>query len=113
MDTISDDEREIRAARNQALFRSVNERIRGMNKAISEFTGTFAISCECADTNCIEQLEIAPEEYEAVRAEPRRFVVLPGHIYPDVEQVVRETAAYVVVEKLQKAGELAEELAGG
>ena len=111
MDTDSGHEREIRAARNQALFRSVNERLRKMNDAISSFTGTFVITCECADRTCIEQIEIAPDEYEAVRAHPRQFAVLPGHIYPDVEHVVRETPVYVVVEKVQKAGELADELA--
>jgi hypothetical protein len=54
------DEREIRAARNQALFRAVNEQIKSMNEAYAEFTGTFAIACECASQSCIETLELSP-----------------------------------------------------
>jgi hypothetical protein len=35
-----------------------------------------------------------------VRAHPNRFVVLRGHVYPEVERVVGEDDAYVIVEKL-------------
>ena len=102
------DEREMRAARNQALFRAVNEQIKSMNEAYAEIAGTFAIACECADTSCIKTLELSPDEYEAVRAEPRHFAVLPGHVYPDVEDVVRESNEFVVVEKIARAAEVAE-----
>jgi len=103
-------EREVRAARNQALFRSVNEQIEAMNEAVAAVTGTFAIACECADTNCIETLEIPLGEYAELRAHPRYFAVLPGHVYSHVERVVRESRQYVVVEKRAAAGEVAEHL---
>jgi hypothetical protein len=35
-------------------------------------------------------------------------VVRPGHVYPDVETVVDEAEAYVIVEKIGRAGEIAE-----
>jgi hypothetical protein len=105
------EEREVRAARNQALFRAVNEKLATLNESFAQLSGTFAVACECADTSCVEMLEIAPEEYRAVRAEPRRFVVRVGHVYRDVEVVVHESPAYVVVEKLEAAGETAELLA--
>jgi hypothetical protein len=108
MDTISDAEREVRAARNQALFRSVNERIEALNEAFDHVMETFTIACECADPTCVEMLDLKPEEYEAVRAEPRHFAVLPGHVYSDVEDVIREGDGYVVVEKFGKAGAAAE-----
>ena len=104
------DEREIRAARNQSLFRAVNEQIKSLNETYAEFVGTFAIACECADTSCIGTIELPPDEYEAIRAEPRHFAVLPGHIYPDVEDVVRESNGYVVVEKIARAAAVAEVL---
>jgi 5-bromo-4-chloroindolyl phosphate hydrolysis protein len=104
--------REIRAARNQSLFRAVNEKMRALNDAFTHATETFVIACECADTSCVEMLDIAPAEYEAVRAQPRHFAVLPGHVYPDVETVVREHDGYVVVEKQALAGELAEAIEG-
>jgi hypothetical protein len=105
------DEREVRAARNQSLFRAVNEQMRALDQAFATVTETFTIACECADTSCVERLEIHPHEYLAVRSEPRQFAVLPGHVYPDVETVVRESYAYVVVEKIAGAGEVAEALA--
>jgi 5-bromo-4-chloroindolyl phosphate hydrolysis protein len=111
METSSHEEREIRAARNQALFRAVNENLRTLNEAFASLAGTFTIACECADRNCVDMIEIEPTEYLAVRAEPRHFAVLPEHVYPDVEVVVRESERYVVVEKTAAAGELSDSLA--
>jgi len=110
VETDSQDGRQIGAARNQSLFRAVNEQIKDMNEAVATFTRSFAISCECADTNCIDTLELSPEEYEAIRAEPRQFAVLPGHVYPDVETVVRESKGFIVVEKIAQAAVMAEVL---
>ena len=108
MEPATHEEREVRAARNQALFRAVNEKLTTLNEAFAQATGSFAIACECADVSCVEMIEIAPEEYRAVRAEPRRFVVSVGHVYADVEVVVHESPAYVVVEKVAAAAEVAE-----
>ena len=109
----SNHEREVRAARNQSLFRAVNEKVRELNEATVSVSRSFVIACECADTLCVEMIEIAPDDYLAVREEPRRFVVRPGHVLPDVETVVAEGETYVVVEKTETAGELAEQLAPG
>jgi 5-bromo-4-chloroindolyl phosphate hydrolysis protein len=111
MERATREEREVRAARNQALFRAVNEKLTKLNEAFAQVVGSIAVACECADTSCVQMIEIAPEEYRAVRAEPRRFVVRVGHVYPDVEVVVHESPAYVVVEKVATAGEMAEILA--
>jgi hypothetical protein len=100
--------REVRAARNQALFRSVNEKMRKLNESVATLTGAFSISCECADTHCITMIEIPRYDYLAVRSEPRHFVVVPGHVIPEIETVVREADGYVVVEKTDTAGEVAE-----
>jgi hypothetical protein len=104
-------EREVRAVRNQALFRAVNEKLRALNEALATATETFAIACECADSNCIEILNIGPSEYLGIRSEPRHFAVRPGHVYPDLEKIVREAASYVVVEKIATGAEVAELLA--
>jgi len=84
------EEREVRAARNQSLFRVVNEKLKDLNAAFEDVVGTDAVACECADIECIETVEIAPGDYDAIRANPRHFVVRRGHVYPDVERVVRE-----------------------
>ena len=110
MESSATEEREVRAARNQSLFRAVNEKLETLNKAFENVTETFTIACECADTYCVQMLEINADEYRVVRAEPRQFVVLSGHVYPDVETVVRESDGYVVVEKLGVAGDVAQQL---
>ena len=101
----SQDEREVRIARNQALFRAVNEQIKTLAA-----TEPLPIACECADTSCVQMLHIQRDEYADVRRNPRHFAVLPGHVYPDVEAVVRESEGCVVVEKFAAAGALAAEL---
>src|SRR5947207_1980918 len=90
MESSSQEEREVRAARNQSLFRAVNEKLETLNEAFENLTGSGTIACECADITCVEMLDVEPREYDAVRAEPRHFIVVSGHVYPDVERVVRQ-----------------------
>jgi hypothetical protein len=108
---VEPDEREIRAARNQSMFRTINERLT-RDDALADLTGSHVIACECADPACVQTVAISAAQYEDVRREPRRFAVLSGHVYPDVELVVAEYRAYVVVEKIGQAGELAEAALG-
>jgi hypothetical protein len=93
------DERQERIGRNEALFRSVNERLEDLNDAFATLTGTFRVVCECGDGSCAEQVTVTVREYERVRAEPDLFVVRPGHVAPDVEQVVEAHHGYEVVRK--------------
>jgi hypothetical protein len=111
-DSASSDEREIRAARNQSMFREINERLT-RDDPLAEITGSHVIACECADPTCVQTLAISNEQYQRVRREPRQFVVLPGHIYPEVERVTAEHRTHVVVEKLGQAAEVAEALEPG
>jgi hypothetical protein len=92
-------ERQVRAARNQSMFRMVNERLTELNEAFQSIDGGYVIACECADVGCTEMLTITADAYEAIRREPNRFAVLPDHVYPDVETVVDEHPGYVVVAK--------------
>jgi hypothetical protein len=92
-------DRELRAARNQSLFRAVNEKLRELNNAFSEVSKTYAIACECADVSCIETVQILMEEYIEVREDAQRFVVLKDHVYPELERVVAQNDGYVIVEK--------------
>jgi hypothetical protein len=94
-----------RAAENQSLFREVNERIEDL--AADAAFQTFV--CECADTECAEGIAATLEEYEAVRREPNRFLVLAGHDIPGVEDVVATTERYVVVSKLGTGAAVAAE----
>lgn len=90
------------------MFREINESIeRGQWPGEEDAPASFR--CECARLGCSELLELSVREYERVRAHPRRFIVLPGHEHEDVETVVENRPGYLVVEKLEQAGEKAEE----
>jgi hypothetical protein len=91
----------LRVARNESLYREINENIRGLNEAFAEILDApSAWLCECADTNCAETMEMTTEEYEEVRAHPTHFAVLRGHVDPVIEQAIEEHREYVVVQKI-------------
>ena len=100
--------REERVGRNQSVFRAVNEEMRGLNESFASITDEYAIVCECADLSCAETVLVRPFDYFAVRGNPRRFIVLAGHVFPEAERVVAEVDGHVVVEKFGAAGDLAE-----
>jgi hypothetical protein len=104
-------EREVRAARNQAMFRAVNEKMRELNEALANLTDEYSIACECADSECFQMLTVRRADYCAVRSSPRQFVIMREHVVPEIERVVWEMNGYVVVEKLETAGEVATALA--
>jgi hypothetical protein len=104
---------EERLARNEALFREFNERI-------EHVAGSFDIRgegaslriefvCECGRLDCLERVELTRGQYEAVRADPRRFVVVRGHEDPAIARTVERHGSFVVVEKLDDAAEVAVE----
>jgi hypothetical protein len=95
-----------RAAKNQSLFREVNERIEDLaqNAAFSTFI------CECTNETCDEQISLTVEEYEHVRSVANRFFVLPGHELPEIEEIVEANDRFVVVAKLGAGAQVAADL---
>jgi hypothetical protein len=91
-------------ARNEALFRRVNEAIeRGQFPGEPDKLVRFR--CECAQLECNQALEVSLGDYERVRENPRRFLVAFDHVEPEVEDVVERSARFMVVEKRSRAGE--------
>jgi hypothetical protein len=90
--------REERVARNEALFREVNERIREVNENGPSVAETEFV-CECGDSECTVPVSLTQVEYEEVRREPTHFAVLPGHVVPDIEVVVARNDRFAVVRK--------------
>jgi hypothetical protein len=85
-----------RLARNQALFREVNERIETIagNNDAAEFV------CECSNTDCSGTIKLSLGEYEGVRSNSSWFVIKPDHDIAQIERVVSRDDGYAVVEKL-------------
>jgi hypothetical protein len=97
-----------RVVKNEALFRDVNERVKEIDQAQSVATDeTWDFLCECGNADCLERVELRPEEYEQLRSSPVHFAVVPGHEKPEVERVVRGGERYLVVEKLPGEQEIA------
>ena len=99
------DDRERRAAIVEAAFRIANERMAAW--ADSSPTEPELFFCECLDPDCREKVPLTRGEYEAVRADPLRFFVFPGHEAEDLEAVVERHEAYHVIEKPPQVGEIA------
>ena len=103
-----EDESEQRVARNESLLRDVNEGIvRGRWPGDEE---TVRLRCECHRLDCNRSIELTLREYENLRENSRRFALLPGHELPEAESVVDGGEGYVVVEKRELAGEVADRL---
>ena len=103
------DAREERLARNETLFRSVNENIEESAASGQIDEHRFEFFCECSNLDCTLLLPMTVSEYEQVRADSRQFVVAPGHELPEIEAVITRTDAYQVVVKEGEAAEFVTE----
>jgi hypothetical protein len=104
---------EERAARNQSRYREHNERIEPHN-AVHHWVDPPMPDwvCECTSDTCAEPVQMTIAEYEAVRAEPTHFLIVPSpdHVHSSVELVVARHERYWVVEKTGRAGDVSEAL---
>jgi hypothetical protein len=98
-----------RAAENESIFRDANERVEERLGELTLEEGRSPFLCECEDLHCREMVRLSREEYEAVRSRPNRFVIAPGHPYTEA-RVVSDRERFLVIEKIGRAGEVAEEL---
>jgi hypothetical protein len=86
-----------RLARNQALYREVNERILELLDSPPE---TIDFICECSSEECKETVPMTLAEYHQVRAQPTTFAVVPGHEIREIEKTVATNHTFVVVDKI-------------
>jgi hypothetical protein len=89
-----------RVARNETLFREVNDRIKQVNVGLATVEESDFL-CECGDEACTEPISLTMSEYEAVRADPTHFAVVPVHVVPDIEKVISTNRRYAVVAKIE------------
>lgn len=95
-----------REAIPQVIFREVNEHIADLRGDWSEAVPSRFV-CECGNPACVEPLAVGLDEYERVRADGTRFVVVPGHERPGVERVVESHDRFLVVENAGGAAAIA------
>ena len=70
-----------RLGQNEALFRSINERIEAGTWPATP-SDVVAFRCECAALGCNVLVEVTIADYESVRADSRQFILAPGHEIP-------------------------------
>ena len=95
-----------RLARNEILFREINERLDEMSIPWSKTTDYL---CECSEMSCNKIVELRNDEYERVRSRPTVFVVVPGHQRPNIEKVVETNEGFLLVEKIVAVEEIVRE----
>jgi hypothetical protein len=60
------------------VFREANERI--AEKALElDLEQPIPFLCECSDRRCFARLFLGLAEYEEARADPERYLTIPGH----------------------------------
>lgn len=91
-------ERGERLAKNEILFRQVNERILEI-EGDRWRADPVDFMCECGDVHCTRVVQLSVEDYERLRSEPTHFGIIPGHELPEIETVVEQHPHYLVVEK--------------
>jgi len=97
-----------RVAKNEALFRGVNERIAEAAQRFESREAEFV--CECADSSCTDRIEASLTEYEDVRADGAHFIVRPGHEDERFERVLVARPRFRIVEKINNVGRIARNL---
>jgi hypothetical protein len=100
-------EHEERLARNETLFRELNERINAVAGTLGGDGHAYEFVCECSDSHCTARLTLTRAEYEHVRADATRFVLARGHSTPEIEHVVDHEDDYLVIEKVGVAADVA------
>jgi hypothetical protein len=105
VDNRENGERGPRKLRPEEAYREVNERIVRLNQVFESPEGEFL--CECANSSCAERLRLSLGEYEAIRADPRRFLMASGHEPRGAKVVEQHDGWEVVVERRLRRPRLA------
>lgn len=101
---------EEQAARNEAVFREANERIARRRESLPALEGRTPFLCECEDEACTELVLLTLGDYERIREDATRFVVVPGHpTHGDEDGLAGE--GWISVRKHGRAAEIARESA--
>jgi hypothetical protein len=103
---------DVEKAQTQSIYREVNERVVEISEQRPLYAPAHDAICECAKPECSEPIAITAEEYERVRAHGTWFAVAPSehHVFPEIERIVDKNQGFWIVEKVDGAGAVAEEL---
>ena len=78
-----------------ALFREATRRVQRASGDGHAPEAEFF--CECGDSRCTERIRLTLREYEAIRAMPGRFLVIPSHEGAPYRRVIESNDRFSVV----------------
>ena len=94
--------RNARLVKNEEAFRMYNNRRMQLEPVDAEDDDEkIPFVCECGDFECVQALVATAAEFSEAHSAPNRFIVLPGHVFPDVERIIASRDGYEVVEKIE------------
>jgi len=101
-----------RVARNDSIFRDVNEQINAKAKEHDKGEEqAVPFICECADDHCTTIVPLSLEEHEDVRTDSRQFLTAFSHErFEGLVEIVSSNHNHLVVRKSGRAGDVAEAL---
>jgi hypothetical protein len=103
-----DEEQQRRLALNEGVRRQVNEGIE-RGQWPGEESQPVGFRCECSHLGCNSLVRLSVADYERVRSNPLRFMLVSGHEVPSVETVVERCDEWIVVEKHSEGSDVARE----
>ncbi|HJP59931.1 MAG TPA: hypothetical protein VJ865_08020 [Gemmatimonadaceae bacterium] len=103
--------RRVQGARQQSLFREVNERIDELAERLLIDDSEPLYVCECMDTDCCEMIKMPSHEYRQIRLNGNLFIIAPGHEQLDVDEIVDQDRRWLIVRKRGVGAEVAQQLA--
>jgi hypothetical protein len=107
---VVDEHTKDRIAKNEVLFREVNERVQELERERQDDADPglrWEFLCECGRATCAEPIRMTRAEYEQIRSNAVHFAVLPGHERPEVERIHHRTDRFFVIEKLPEEQDVA------
>ena len=105
-----DDRTKQQLAKNEDLFRKINNEIENAAAAHGTDDHRYEFVCECSDRSCDERVHATLDEYRHARENPARFLVIKEHVISEIEHVVEHAHDHAIIEKDGLAGTVAIEL---
>jgi hypothetical protein len=103
---------ERRQIENEMIFRRRNETItegleelKTMEEAgndpglVGDADLILFFRCECSDENCNQRIPVRLDEYQALHADRKMFIMKPGHEVDSLERVVQTHDEFIAVKK--------------
>ena len=95
-------------AKNEAMYRTVNRELEYAAEQLGDAPTVETASPLDITRRGRPTLTLTIADYDDVHRQRDRFAVAPGHEDPTLERVVKETEAFVVVDKFGAAEAIAE-----